>query len=88
MGFHVSYRFVPGTSAEVRARHLDEFIGLIEQHHLTCGGGGDESVHFFIAHQPRGSVSEEQRAMVSAWLTDCKEVEAPTAGPLVDAWHD
>jgi len=88
MGFHVSYRFVPGTSPEARERHVDEFIAFIEEHQLTCGGGVDEAVQFFIAHHPPGSVSADQRALVAAWLEARNEAGSLNVGPLVDAWHD
>lgn len=87
MGFHLSYRFAQGVSAEARDRHLAEFIDFIESHRLTCGGGGDEAVSYFIAHLPRGSVSESQRTAVEAWLAGRKEVVSLKVGPRVDAWH-
>lgn len=87
MGFHLSYRFANGTPVAVRDRHLAEFIDFIEGQQLTCGGGGDESVSYFIAHVPRGSVSEAQQAAVKAWLATRTEVAAVQTGPLVDAWY-
>jgi uncharacterized protein YggL (DUF469 family) len=87
MGFHLSYRFAQGVSAEARDRHLAEFIDFIEGHQLTCGGGGDEVVSYFIAHVPRGSVSESQQATVEAWLGGRKEVTSLQMGQLIDAWH-
>ena len=83
----MSYRFAKGVAAEARDRPLQEFIDFIKGQQLTCAGGGDESVSYFVAHLPRGSVSDAQRAAVKAWLAGCKEVASLQAGPLVDAWH-
>jgi uncharacterized protein len=87
LGFHLSYRFAHGTTAEARDRHLAEFIDFIEGQQLTCGGGGDEAVSYFVAHVPRGSVSEAQQTAVKAWLVAREEVTAVQVGPLIDAWH-
>lgn len=35
----------------------------------------------------RGSVSEEQRGKVDAWLKDRSELESYTIGALADAWY-
>lgn len=88
MGFHLSYRFTKGVTSDSRDRHLAEFIDFIEAQRLTCGGGGDESVSYFIAHVPRGSVSDAQRAAVQGWLAARKEVADVKVGPLVDAWYE
>ncbi len=87
MGFRLSYRFAKGVTSEARDAHLHEFIDFIEGHRLTCGGGGDDAVSYFIAHVPRGSVSEAQRTAVEAWLAERKDVASLEVGPLVDAWH-
>lgn len=87
MGFHLSYRFASGVTSDTRERHLAEFIDFIETHQLTCGGGGDEVVSYFVAHVPRGSVTESQRAAVEAWLAGRKEAASLKVGPLIDAWH-
>ncbi len=83
----MSYRFAKGVAAEARDRHLQGFIDFTEGQQLTCGGGGDESVSYFVAHLPRGAVSDARRTAVEAWLAGRKEVASLQAGPLVDAWH-
>lgn len=42
---------------------------------------------FFVTLNGRGSVSEQQVAVVRAWLGQHAEIAGFEVGPLVDAWH-
>jgi uncharacterized protein YggL (DUF469 family) len=47
--------------------------------------GGDD--YGLVCLQKRGSVSEEQRAAVEAWLKTRSELTKAEVSPLLDVWY-
>jgi len=69
---------------------LNAFVNeCIDQNDMVVGGGIAESVGFYIVSAtPRGSVTEEQRALVKAWLEKRSELKNIVVEPLSDIWRD
>ncbi|MDG9927294.1 MULTISPECIES: 50S ribosome-binding protein YggL [unclassified Pseudomonas] len=64
---------------------LDAFLrDAIEGNGLGYVGGED---YGFVCLSSRGSVSEEQRSRLEAWLKDRKELSGYTLSPLLDVWY-
>ena len=64
---------------------LDQFIDdAIQGNGLGYVGGDD---YGFICLDKRGSISEEQRASVEAWLKSRSELAEFTLSPLMDVWY-
>ncbi|MCP3921181.1 MAG: DUF469 family protein [Desulfobacterales bacterium] len=89
LGFEIAIELEKGMDEE----QLDNFISIfaeeaLDKNGLDIEGGGNTSDIFgMIILNKRGSVSEEQRLFVEAWLKDRKEVTKTTVGQLVDAWY-
>ena len=79
-GFAFKNQIKPGTREEV---FIDALLDeVIEPRGLEFGGWVSVG---FITKAVRGSVSEEDRAAVIAWLSARPEVESGLASKLVDA---
>lgn len=84
--FELSATLAPAASDHV----IDEFLEMIETHHLQFGGGGNDHTRLWsgvVGGPPRESVTAEQRAQVLAWLQAHPAITHAEAGSLRDAWH-
>jgi uncharacterized protein YggL (DUF469 family) len=81
----------PLTLAELD-RFIDDVITYVESQALCIGAfGGGENVtetEGWVEAWKRGSVTEEQREHMLAWLEARPEVTRAVAGPLFDGWYD
>ena len=96
---HLIYRLPPhGYGKDVlRARFkiyladaaIDSFLEQFLREAMTANGlgyvGGDD--FGLVCLSKRGSVNEEQRAAVEAWLKGRDELVDFTASPLIDVWY-
>jgi uncharacterized protein YggL (DUF469 family) len=68
---------------------IDSFLEQFLLEAMTANGlgyvGGDDFGLVCLAK--RGSVNEEQRAAVEAWLKGRDDLVDFTASPLIDVWH-
>ena len=64
---------------------LDAFVtDAVAANGLAYVGGDD---YGFICLDNRGSINEEQRASVEAWLKSRSELAEFTLSPLMDVWY-
>jgi len=79
-GFVVSFRFRPGLDDQQQLQLLTRFVvDVIEARWLSFGGserGG------FVAAAGRGSVGEQDRQAVIAWLDACVYIEQVVVGQI------
>jgi len=72
------------SEAEIDA-FLDAFLGdAIDGNGLGYVGGED---YGFVCLAKRGSVSEEQRGQLEAWLKGRSELQEFSLSPLLDVWY-
>ena len=68
---------------------IDAFLKDFLKEAMDANGvdyvGGDD--FGLVCSAKRGSVTEEQRAAVEAWLKGRSELTDVTVSPLIDAWH-
>ena len=65
---------------------VDDFIDYIDSIGLSFGGGGLELFEGFICSMDRyGSATDEQKALVVAWLEAREDVKSVKTGELLDA---
>ncbi|WP_018150443.1 YggL family protein [Leeia oryzae] len=93
-GFGLSARCVDGISDESLVKLLDDFLtDSIEAQSLVFGGGyeafpGEIRLEGYVMlDASQGSVSDEQRASVEAWLKARSELAEVIVDPLSDAWY-
>jgi uncharacterized protein YggL (DUF469 family) len=89
-GFDVTYTSSAELSASDRDRLLDAFIEqAIEANGLACGGGGFETMEFFVTRMKcRTSATETDRLVVQRWLESCLKVVSVKVGELRDSWYN
>ena len=88
LGFELRLSLVPGLTEGAVEDALDDFIGdAIEDQDLAVGGGFGEHWNFFVTSMKPGSVTEEQRAAVIAWLEKDPRFTNVQASPMIDAWY-
>ncbi len=89
LGFEIAVDLAEGMTDE----QLDAFIATFGEEALDKndldfdGGGSTTSLFGLIILNKRGSVSEEQRSSIEAWLKERTEVKSVIVGELVDAWY-
>lgn len=89
LGFYVRFRLPEDISDDELDTVLDQFIEVaIEGNGLEFGGGGDTEWEGFVAVNGRGSVTEDQREKVIAWLSGNPKIVEHEVSELIDAWHD
>lgn len=89
LGFELRIRMAEGLDDEAHEDAIDQFIGeAIEAADLAIGGGYGEVWSFFVTRSSAGSVTEEQRAGVLAWLARDSRFAEVQASPLIDAWYE
>lgn len=85
LGFELNLDFKEDLSDEAIDAFLDAFlIEAMDGNKLDYVGGDDYGL---VCTAGRGSVSEEQRAAVEAWLKGRSELTRVEVSPLLDAWH-
>jgi len=85
LGFELSFQYKEGLDTTTIMAFMQRFaVDAVEPNDLVYGGCDE---YGFICLARRGSVSEEQRAIVDGWLKQQPELASFTAGPLVDAWY-
>jgi len=81
LGFELSFQYKERSSEAFMQRFARDAIEADDMVY----GGCDEYGFVCLAH--RGSVTEEQRARVDAWLKQQAELASYTISPLMDAWY-
>lgn len=85
LGFELNLTYREGLEDEQIDAFVDAFLDdAIEANGLGYIGGED---YGFVCLGKRGSVSEEQRAAVEAWLKARNELTEVTVSPLLDVWY-
>lgn len=85
LGFELNLNFKPEQSDEAIDSFLEQFLSeAMEANGLGYVGGDDFGL---VCLAKRGSVSEEQRTAVDAWLKARSELADYTASPLIDVWY-
>jgi hypothetical protein len=85
LGCELTLSFNEGLSEEGADKFVDEFLlDGIDGNGLGYVGGDD---YGFVCLAKRGSVSEEQRTALEAWLKGRKELSGFTLSPLMDVWY-
>ncbi len=68
---------------------IDALLAVVESNNLLLGGGGEAVFDAFVCSDQRyGSVSEEDRLKIEAWLTAQPKVSDVAVGPLVDVIYE
>ncbi|MFK3796963.1 MULTISPECIES: YggL family protein [unclassified Pseudomonas] len=85
LGFELNLEFKEGLDDQAIDGFLDAFLtDAMDANGLDYVGGDDYGL---VCLAERGSVTEEQRATVEAWLKGRSEVTKVEVGPLIDAWY-
>lgn len=85
LGFEINLTYREG----IEANEVDEFLEAFLDNAMEASGlgyiGGED--YGFVCLARRGSVTEEQRKQVEAWLKGRNELSAYTVSPLMDVWY-
>ncbi|MFI8479305.1 YggL family protein [Pseudomonas sp. NPDC078700] len=85
LGFELNLNLKDDLTEEVIDAFLDQFLSqAMEANGLGYVGGDDYGL---VCLDERGSVSEEQRAKVEAWLKGRDELTDFSVSPLLDVWY-
>ncbi|SFH77506.1 hypothetical protein SAMN05216206_0218 [Pseudomonas guineae] len=85
LGFELNLTFKEDLADEAIDTFLEQFLrDAMTANDLGYVGGDDFGL---VCLAKRGSVSEEQRAAVEAWLKGRDELVEFTASPLLDVWY-
>lgn len=85
LGFELNLDFKDDLSEEAIDAFLDAFLTeAMDANGLDYVGGDDYGL---VCSAKRGSVTEEQRAAVEAWLKGRSELTKVEVSPLLDAWY-
>ncbi|MBN2993681.1 YggL family protein [Pseudomonas cedrina subsp. fulgida] len=85
LGFELNLEFKKDLADDAIDAFLDAFLKeAMEANGLGYVGGDDYGL---VCLQKRGSVSEEQRAKVEAWLKSRDELTKADVSPLLDVWY-
>ncbi|AXM95765.1 YggL 50S ribosome-binding family protein [Pseudomonas plecoglossicida] len=85
LGFELNLEFKEDLDDEAVDAFLDDFLTeAMDANGLDYVGGEDFGL---VCKAERGSVTEEQRAAVEAWLKGRSEVTKVEVSPLLDAWY-
>ncbi|MGE7992221.1 YggL family protein [Pseudomonas sp. NPDC089554] len=85
LGFELNLEFKEDLSEAAIDAFLDAFLqDAMDANGLDYVGGDDFGL---VCLAKRGSVSEEQRSVVEAWLKARPELTKIEVSPLLDAWY-
>ena len=85
LGFELNLEFKEDLTDEAVDAFLDAFLAdAMDANGLDYVGGDDFGL---VCKASRGSVTEEQRAAVEAWLKGRSELTKIEVSPLLDAWY-
>jgi uncharacterized protein YggL (DUF469 family) len=85
LGFELTLNFKDGLSDEELDAFVEAFLrDAVEANGLGYVGGED---YGFLCLDKRGSVNEEQRGQVDAWLKGRSELTEYNLSPLMDVWY-
>jgi uncharacterized protein YggL (DUF469 family) len=85
LGFELTLEFKEDLDDEAIDAFLDAFLDdAMEANGLDYVGSEDIGL---VCSIKRGSVTEEQRAVVQSWLKARDEVTKVEVSPLLDAWY-
>lgn len=85
LGCELTLNFKPDLDDAAVDAFLEAFVAdAVNANGLGYVGGDD---YGFICLDKRGSISEEQRASVEAWLKSRSELAEFTLSPLMDVWY-
>ena len=85
LGFELNLEFKEDLSEEAVDAFLEDFLNeAMDANGLDYVGGDDYGL---VCLAERGSVTEEQRASVEAWLKGRSEVTKVEVSALLDAWY-
>ena len=87
LGFRLRFAMSRNLDESARNTLLDEFLDEIERLGLQFGGGGVHDGDGFTEFCGRGTATEQHRTAILSWLEQHSNIENPSAGELVDAWH-
>lgn len=85
LGFELSFLYKDGLSGQVVEAFMKRFAADAVEPNDLVYSGCDEYGFICLAH--RGSVSDEQRALIESWLKQQPELASFILSPLVDAWY-
>lgn len=85
LGFELNLSFKKDLDDKAIDAFLDDFLREAMEGNGLGYVGGDE--FGLVCLDNRGSVSEEQRSAVEAWLKGRSEVTTAELSPLMDVWH-
>lgn len=85
LGCELTMNFREGLTQAEADQFVDQFLlEAIDGNGLGYVGGED---YGFVCLSKRGSVSEEQRSQLEAWLKGRNEVVEFNLSPLLDVWY-
>ena len=85
LGFELNLDFKEGLDDEAVDAFLDAFLTeAMDGNGLDYVGGDDFGL---VCKATRGSVNEEQRGQVEAWLKGRNELSEFNVSPLMDVWY-
>lgn len=85
LGFELNLDFKQDLDDQAIDAFLDAFLAeAMEANGLNYVGGDDFGL---VCLSKRGSVNEEQRVTVEAWLKARGELTEVTVSPLIDVWY-
>ncbi|KAF1004045.1 MAG: hypothetical protein GAK36_00144 [Pseudomonas sp.] len=85
LGFELNLEYREGLDEKATEAFLQRFIKqAIDDNGLAFTGCSDFG---FVCSARRGSVSEQQRASVEAWLKQQSELTGSSVSALQDAWY-
>jgi len=88
-GFGVTAALVAPLSEVERDKLIEAFLDeCVDKRDMVLGGGINESLGFYlVSAEARGSLTEEHRATVQAWLEKRSELKNVVVDPLTDVWR-
>jgi len=85
LGFELNLNFKDDLSEEAIDLFLEQFLSEAMSGNGLGYVGGDD--YGLVCLSKRGSVSDEQRVKVEAWLKGRSELIDFSASPLMDVWY-